>query len=623
MDSVSGVAGSNFSRRYRFADLTIDVGQRRLLRAGEEIALSKLSYELMRVLVEAAPNLVTHEQLAAKVWGPRRIVTPENLAKRVMMLRQALGDHADAPRYIEGVRGQGYRLVPEVEVVDSMPRTEPPSEPRSRRRLSYVLGALAVVALGLVAFERYGASRDTVPRPSIALLPCENRSAGQEDTAFVAAGLRNELLGQLAKAGGIKVVESLSTEPRTSREIGREHGVASILTCTIMRAGDAVHVSVLLVDAETEQQGWMDGWRRELTAENTFDVPREIATSIASVLRVVLMGAEPFRKKPTENQEALDLYSAARSRRVANAEDARLAIERFDKAVRLDPEFAEAWVSKGVMEASYLAFASPEEVPQLRTAALKDVKRAVDLRPRISFVRMNSAIAISALGDLKAAEHEFRIAFALGAPRGVQPYAQDNLAVGYFDDALNNVEAQYKNNRIAPDVMAYLLAAYGLLGETELEEEVFAKGKALHDNEWFGGLHEFYLRLGRTHDVDGSLPKWPEGHDLSVYLDSPAAGVKEVVRIVDTEEVDSAHQIHFALWAAAFGDDELALRLLTRAFEHTRMNTWFIWMPLFKQTRQQPGFETLVRDLGLVDYWEEFGWPDICQRVDGDRIHCE
>jgi len=53
------------------------------------------------------------------------------------------------------------------------------------------------------------------------------------------------------------------------------------------------------------------------------------------------------------------------------------------------------------------------------------------------------------------------------------------------------------------------------------------------------------------------------------------------------------------------------------------MNTWFIWMPLFKQTRQQPGFETLVRDLGLVDYWEEFGWPDICQRVDGDRIHCE
>ena len=338
MDSVSGVAGSNLSRRYRFADLTFDVGQHRLWRAEEEIALSKLSYELMRVLVEAAPNLVTHDELATKVWGPRRIVTPENLAKRVMMLRQALGDHVDAPRYIEGVRGHGYRLVPEVEVVDSTPRTESPSESRRRWRLSYVLGALALVALGLVAVERYTASRDTVPRPSIALLPCENRSAGQEDTAFVATGLRNELLGQLAKTGGIKVVESASTHPHTSREIGREHGVASILSCTILRAGDAVHVSVRLVDAETDQQVWMDGWRRELTAESSFDVQREIATSIASVLRVVLMGPEPRQVPPTANQEALDLYMAARSRRVGNAEDARMAIDRlFRRTMRHAP----------------------------------------------------------------------------------------------------------------------------------------------------------------------------------------------------------------------------------------------------------------------------------------------
>ena len=59
-----------------------------------------------------------------------------------------------------------------------------------------------------------------------------------------------------------------------------------------------------------------------------------------------------------------------------------------------------------------------------------------------------------------------------------------------------------------------------------------------------------------------------------------------------------------------------------RAFEHTRANTWFIWMPLFKETRQQPGFEELIREIGLVDYWDEFDWPTICQRVDGDHIRC-
>src|SRR5829696_4122300 len=101
-------------QRYRFDDLTLDVGQCRVWRDGQPIQLSKLTFDLLRVLVEAAPNLVTHDQLARHVWGARRIVTPENLSQRLMMLRQAIGDPADRPRYIEGVRGLGYRLIPAV-----------------------------------------------------------------------------------------------------------------------------------------------------------------------------------------------------------------------------------------------------------------------------------------------------------------------------------------------------------------------------------------------------------------------------------------------------------------------------------------------------------------------------
>jgi DNA-binding winged helix-turn-helix (wHTH) protein/Tol biopolymer transport system component len=108
------------SRRYRFADLALDVGQRRVRRGSEIIPLSKLSFDLLRVLADNAPNVVPHEQLASQAWGPRRIVTPENLAKRVMLLRQALGDHADDSRYIEGVRGHGYRLIPDVHEDDAL-----------------------------------------------------------------------------------------------------------------------------------------------------------------------------------------------------------------------------------------------------------------------------------------------------------------------------------------------------------------------------------------------------------------------------------------------------------------------------------------------------------------------
>jgi DNA-binding winged helix-turn-helix (wHTH) protein len=105
-----------WSFRYRIDELTLDTGRCQVLRGTEVIAVSKLSYRLLCALVEGAPNVLTHEELARKAWGPQRIVTPENLTQRVMILRRALGDRADRPRYIEGIRGIGYRLIPEIRI---------------------------------------------------------------------------------------------------------------------------------------------------------------------------------------------------------------------------------------------------------------------------------------------------------------------------------------------------------------------------------------------------------------------------------------------------------------------------------------------------------------------------
>jgi Tol biopolymer transport system component/DNA-binding winged helix-turn-helix (wHTH) protein len=98
----------------RFDDVTLDLQRRRAFRDSAPIPLSRLSFDLLRVLVEEAPRVVTHEELAKRVWGERRVVTPENLAQRVLLLRHGLGDHATHPRYIESMRGIGYRLIPDV-----------------------------------------------------------------------------------------------------------------------------------------------------------------------------------------------------------------------------------------------------------------------------------------------------------------------------------------------------------------------------------------------------------------------------------------------------------------------------------------------------------------------------
>jgi serine/threonine-protein kinase len=157
--------------RFRFADLTLDLGQRRLTRDGDPVPLSNLSFELLRVLVQAWPNLVSHEALAHAVWGPRRVVTPENLARRVLLLRAALGDSAEAPHYFEVVRGQGYRLIPPVETQPPVPNGEGPGgQPAATRRGVPYRGialALSIAALLLALTTYLGFVREDDPPAAV------------------------------------------------------------------------------------------------------------------------------------------------------------------------------------------------------------------------------------------------------------------------------------------------------------------------------------------------------------------------------------------------------------------------------------------------------------------------
>ena len=96
--------------RIRLADLTIDTGTRQVWRDGLEIPLTGLSYDLLRALIEVGTRVITTDELMERVW-PGRVVNAETVAKRVELVREALGDNSQEPRYIALVRGRGYRLL--------------------------------------------------------------------------------------------------------------------------------------------------------------------------------------------------------------------------------------------------------------------------------------------------------------------------------------------------------------------------------------------------------------------------------------------------------------------------------------------------------------------------------
>src|SRR5580692_4956579 len=97
--------------RFRIADLEVDIGKAEVTRGNEKIALPKLSFDLLCALINSAPAIVTNDDLLQQVW-PGLLVSPESVAQRVKLLRSAIGDDSQQPRYILGVRGRGYRLIP-------------------------------------------------------------------------------------------------------------------------------------------------------------------------------------------------------------------------------------------------------------------------------------------------------------------------------------------------------------------------------------------------------------------------------------------------------------------------------------------------------------------------------
>ena len=229
-------APNNISN-YRFSDITLDTARRSVRRGVTNIRLGKLTYELLLLLVEAAPRVVTQEEVAKRLWGDR-IATPDTIRQRVKLLRKALSDDPDQPRYFSVVRGQGYRLIPDVESLS----ISPPTSTLARRRL-LVAGITLLVAapLSLIYWRdlvtQSGTESPGLPalsspsERSIAVLPFENLSPDPDDAYFV-DGIHNDLLTQLFKISSLKVISRTSVSEyqdskNNLRQIAEDLGVVS------------------------------------------------------------------------------------------------------------------------------------------------------------------------------------------------------------------------------------------------------------------------------------------------------------------------------------------------------------------------------------------------------------
>ena len=222
---------------------------------------------------------------------------------------------------------------------------------------------------------------------SVAVLPFQNLSS-DPDNAYFADGIQEEVLTRLAKIGDLKVISRTSTqgyqsEPGNLAEIAKQLGVANILEGSVQKAGNQVRVNVHLVNVQTGSQLWAETYDRKLS--DIFGVETEISKGIAESLQAKLTGREEraLAAQPTNNPQAYDAYlrGLAFEARSNYSSDALFkAIDFYDLAVRLDPNFALAWARLSGVHA--LLYSNRRDTtPARRDAAKEALENAQRLQP--------------------------------------------------------------------------------------------------------------------------------------------------------------------------------------------------------------------------------------------------
>jgi TolB-like protein/Flp pilus assembly protein TadD len=218
-------------------------------------------------------------------------------------------------------------------------------------------------------------------RPSVAVLPFGNLSSAEED-AYLSGGIHEEVISQLAKIGGLKVVSRTSVmgyqDPNQNvREIAAELGVSTVLEGTVQKVLNRVRVTALLVDALTDEDLWSGSFDREITLENLLDIQAEVALQIAGALQTELTVEEQalVGAGHTGNLVAYQAYLRGRYFQYLphyTQEDVVRASLEFQRAVELDSTFALAWMELANAHAQqvyYWTDASQERREMARDAA--------------------------------------------------------------------------------------------------------------------------------------------------------------------------------------------------------------------------------------------------------------
>ena len=474
---------------------------------------------------------------------------------------------------------------------------------------------------------------DAVANHSVAVLPFVNMSSDPEQEYF-SDGITEEIINALVKIPGLSVpartsVFAFKGHLQDVREIGRELSVAHVLEGSIRSQGQQVRITAQLINVESGFHLWSETYDRQL--DNIFAVQEEIALAIAGVLVGELgIGVQAVPNR-TVNMQAYDIYLQGRALlRDRNYK----AVDVLKQATKADPDFAPAWAALAMSYQFKGNFSADKSSQEL---ALTTARFALSLDPENVDALTAMASASRDTWQWHEANKYFEAALVIDPQSSelLEDYAEFLCNVGRWDEYLAISERGFAiDPLLIPLVDAHVVAltihgrhqeALDILGNLTSRRSAFRTARDL----------TIYLAAGDSDNAiklitDLNQDKVPEEvtNAMIRLLKNPQdIQARDVLR--DLLLQDSMYRRSSVFEAAqtvlAFsGDADFVINTLFVQFDNSGWgNIETIWQPTMAPVRQHPRFAEFLELVNLPDYWDQTGWPDICQREDDGRVECQ
>jgi TolB-like protein/DNA-binding winged helix-turn-helix (wHTH) protein/Tfp pilus assembly protein PilF len=626
--------------RLRFGVFEVDRRAGELRKHGVKLRLQEQPFQVLLMLLERPGETVTRDELRNQLWSAGTFVDFDHgVNKAVNRIRDALGDSATSPRFVETVARRGYRFIADVAVADAVSVVTPEGTSgavpgaddtigrgaASRWRPSYAgtvtAAALALSSIIVLMWARQSTAPRGAPIRSLAVLPLENLS-GDTSQEYFADGMTDELIATLGQISALRVISRTSTMQykrvrKPLPQIAHDLNVDAVVEGTVLRSGGQVRITAQLIDARDDTHLWSETYDGDL--RDTLTLQNKVARAIAGQIRINLNPQEQATLKHGNVVEPSAYEAYLKGRYFWNkrtGKDLQKAVEYFTQAIDRDPKYAQAYSGLADTYAllgdwEYGVLAPRDAFPRAKAAAI----RALELDDSLGEAHTSLAFCLDGFDwDGKAADHEFRRAIELnqGYATAHHWYAWHLSLSGRNNDAIAEMKRAQSLDPLSliinADLAELLLIAHltdASIDQSRRTIELDANFPLAHTQ-----LGLAYLQRAMHADAISELEKAVQLSAGSTTCTANLARAyaasgrrSEAVQLLDDlkkrSNATSSNAAEIAVVYAALADGDQAMTWLERGYAE-RFNPGVLLRPGFDALRPDARFQDLERRVGIT-----------------------